>query len=76
MNKISKPNWLPDSVLQRLVKVGYLTKIPERETEDMWRMYAFMDRMDTRLRTAIKTAGTAGGVGAAAVIAEIVNRLS
>lgn len=76
MSKISKPNWLPDSVLQRLVKVGYLTKIPERETEDMWRVYAFMDRMDTRLRTAIKTAGTAGGVGAAAVIAEIVNRLS
>lgn len=74
--KQAQPDWLPDEVIERLKKHKYLTYTPTAETEDIWRMFAFMDRMDGSLRRAIKAAAATGGVTAAAVIAEIVARLT
>lgn len=42
MAKITQPSWLPDSVLKRLA--AYNIKPRSKETEDMWRTLAFLDR--------------------------------
>lgn len=42
--KIAKPEWLPQSVIDDLLKWKVLTTQPVQETEDMWRTFVFLHR--------------------------------
>lgn len=45
MATITRPSWISDQVLQRLAAQNIVPR--ERETEDMWRFLAFLDRHGT-----------------------------
>lgn len=45
--KIAKPEWMPHSVVDDLLKWKVLTVQPTLETEDMWRMLVFLHRAVT-----------------------------
>lgn len=47
MEKIPKPDWLPQSVIDDLVKWRVLTAPPALETLDMWRQLVFIHRAVT-----------------------------
>lgn len=68
---VPMPDFAKPSI-DRLVKRKYLTVIPDEAPYSVWQTWVALDRMDAAIRKAI----AAGSVTAAAVIAEIVNRLA
>lgn len=73
--KVAQPDWMPDAVLEELRKDGILTTTPTEEPYDVWRMYTFLYRANRGLKRKIAAVSAGAGATAAAVIAEIVDRL-
>jgi len=57
--KIAKPDWLPQSDIQKLLDFGVLTSQPTAETIDFWRQLALMARLVKNL----PASGTVGPPG-------------